>query len=102
MHPDIQGCIINLINFHGAAYVCGEGEGLILESALHMGQKLKPTCSFKLDYRLEQKLVAEKLNELRARDLPEEVIASAMSEFGMKRFLSQIYICVMYDFLLWN
>ncbi|KAF3455096.1 hypothetical protein FNV43_RR05544 [Rhamnella rubrinervis] len=67
------------------AYVCGEGEGLILESALHMGQKLKPTCSSKLDYKLEKKLVAEKLNELRSQDLPEDVIASAMSEYGMKR-----------------
>lgn len=78
------------MHFPLTAYVCGEGEGLILESALHMGHKLRATCSSKLDYKLEKKLVAEKLNELRERDLPEDVVASAMSEFGMKRFCSRI------------
>lgn len=84
------------------AYVCGEGEGLILESALHMGHKLRATCGSKLDYKLEKKLVAEKLNELRARNLPEDVVASAMSEFGMKRFSLELNQTLYnrYDFLL--
>lgn len=69
--------------------MCGEGEGLILETPLKMGQTLKADCSSKLDIKLEKKLAAQKLKQLQAQGISEQQIASTMSDFGMKRFLTK-------------
>ena len=70
------------------AYVCGERKGLIEET-------LKKTNS-KLDYKVEGKLVIQKLNELRAKEASKEAIIVTMKDFGMKRFL---YIVIKHIFL---
>ncbi|XP_024030209.1 putative fatty acyl-CoA reductase 7 [Morus notabilis] len=66
------------------AYVCGEREGLIQEKAFHFGETLKKT-NYKLDYKVEEKLVAKELQELRGREASEETITATLKDFGMKR-----------------
>lgn len=72
--------------FH-SAYVCGEVKGLVLEKAFLIGETLRKTCS-KLDIKLENKLVADKLYELQKQEASEETISTTMKDFGIERFLS--------------
>ncbi|XP_062090581.1 probable fatty acyl-CoA reductase 4 [Humulus lupulus] len=66
------------------AYVCGEGEGVIVERELYPGQTLRATSS-KLDFEIEMKLAAQKLDDLRAQGISEALIASDMKDFGIQR-----------------
>lgn len=76
------------------AYVCGERKGLIQENALHFGETLKKT-NYKLDYKVEETLVAKELQELRGREASEETITATLKEFGMKRFLFLMLMILM-------
>ncbi|KAH7512803.1 hypothetical protein FEM48_Zijuj12G0128800 [Ziziphus jujuba var. spinosa] len=65
------------------AYVCGERDGLIQEDTIfYTGKTIKSTS--KLDIKEEQKLVAEKLQELRNQNASEDTITTIMKEFGIK------------------
>ncbi|XP_024935282.2 probable fatty acyl-CoA reductase 4 [Ziziphus jujuba] len=66
------------------AYVCGEREGTIPEDTIfYMGKTIKSDP--KLDLEVEQKLVAEKLNDLQAQNASEDTITTIMKDFGIKR-----------------
>ncbi|KAH7512801.1 hypothetical protein FEM48_Zijuj12G0128600 [Ziziphus jujuba var. spinosa] len=66
------------------AYVCGEREGTIPEDTIfYMGKTIKSEP--KLDLEVEQKLVAEKLNDLQAQNASEDTITTIMKDFGIKR-----------------
>ncbi|XP_048321897.2 fatty acyl-CoA reductase 3 [Ziziphus jujuba] len=66
------------------AYVCGERDGVIQEDTIFCtGKTIKSTS--KLDIKEEQKLVAEKLQELRNQNASEDTITTIMKEFGIKR-----------------
>ncbi|KAF4367182.1 probable fatty acyl-CoA reductase 4 [Cannabis sativa] len=66
------------------AYVCGEGEGVIMEKEVYQGETLKSTSS-KLDFEIEMKLAAQKLDALRSQGISEQLIASDMRDFGLQR-----------------
>ncbi|XP_019431553.1 PREDICTED: probable fatty acyl-CoA reductase 4 [Lupinus angustifolius] len=74
---------IEIILHVSTAYVCGQGEGLIAEEPIHMGQTLNK-CR-RLDINLEKQLIQEKLSELRAQNANEETITKTMKKFGMIR-----------------
>ncbi|XP_060668544.1 probable fatty acyl-CoA reductase 4 isoform X1 [Ziziphus jujuba] len=66
------------------AYVCGERDGLILEDEMfYTGKTLKVTS--KLDFKEEQKLMAEKLEELRDQNASADTITTTMRDFGIQR-----------------
>ncbi|PON76844.1 Fatty acyl-CoA reductase [Parasponia andersonii] len=78
-------CIKLKILLHvSTAYVCGEGKGLVLEKEFYPGETLKETSS-KLDFEVEKKLVAEKLQKLRVQGVSEEDIATNMRDLGIER-----------------
>ena len=88
------------------AYVCGEQEGLIPEKAFQMGETIKAT-SLKLDIDEENKLVAEKLNKLKAQNVPQQDISAALKSFGVERFLclilnNTLYVLALQFDLLWS
>ncbi|KAI5666651.1 hypothetical protein M9H77_16504 [Catharanthus roseus] len=65
------------------AYVCGEREGLILETPYEMGDTLNGTSGLDID--AEKKLMEETLKELRADNISEEAITLAMKDLGIQR-----------------
>ncbi|XP_027908879.1 fatty acyl-CoA reductase 3-like [Vigna unguiculata] len=67
------------------AYVCGEGgeEGLILEKPYHLGDSLNGVSG--LDINAEDKVVREKLTELRQLGATEKEIKEVMKDLGLSR-----------------
>ncbi|BBH05140.1 hypothetical protein Prudu_016445, partial [Prunus dulcis] len=66
------------------AYICGEREGLIPEDSSCMEEMEKEITKF--DFKVQEKnLVEEKLNELKAQNVTEEVITTTMKNFGIER-----------------
>ncbi|CAI0398254.1 unnamed protein product [Linum tenue] len=65
------------------AYVAGERSGLILESPHRMGETLNGVTG--LDIQEERKLIALKLNELRAEGASRDAIKRAMVDLGLNR-----------------
>ncbi|KAF3442267.1 hypothetical protein FNV43_RR16183 [Rhamnella rubrinervis] len=67
------------------AYICGEREGLIKEETMfYTGKPIEETTS-KLDFKIEQELVAQKLKELRDQHISEDTITTIMRDFGSER-----------------
>lgn len=64
--------------------MCGEREGLILETPYEMGDTLNGTSGLDID--AEKKLMEETLKELRADNISEEAITLAMKDLGIQRF----------------
>jgi len=73
-----------------SAYVCGEGgeEGLILEKPYHLGDSLNGVSG--LDINAEDKVVREKLTELRQLGATEKEIKEVMKDLGLSRFVKII------------
>ncbi|KAL5081889.1 hypothetical protein RYX36_010310 [Vicia faba] len=65
------------------AYVCGEGNGLILESPYVFGDSLNGVAG--LDVNAEKKLITEKLGELEEKGATEREIKVAMRDLGITR-----------------
>ncbi|XP_020214058.1 fatty acyl-CoA reductase 3 [Cajanus cajan] len=67
------------------AYVCGEGEReeLILEKPYHLGDSLNGVCG--LDIYEEEKVVRDKLSELRQLGASESEIKEVMKDLGISR-----------------
>ncbi|KAE9620604.1 hypothetical protein Lal_00019252 [Lupinus albus] len=65
------------------AYVCGEGEGLILEKSYHLGDSLNGVTGLNID--LEEKAVHDKLRELHQQNATENEIKKAMKDLGITR-----------------
>ncbi|GFQ06078.1 fatty acyl-coa reductase 3 [Phtheirospermum japonicum] len=65
------------------AYVCGEKEGLILETPLEFGETLNGTSKF--DINKEKEIMEDKLKELRADKAPESHVVSVMKDLGIQR-----------------
>ncbi|GAB4859755.1 hypothetical protein Ancab_011233 [Ancistrocladus abbreviatus] len=65
------------------AYVSGERAGLILEEPYHLGDTLNGTPG--LDIETEERLVQQKLNELRAEGASEDKIKLTMKDMGIER-----------------
>lgn len=65
------------------AYVCGEGEGLILEKPYHLGHSLNGVNG--LDVDIEEKVVRDKLCELQQLGATEDEIKMAMKNLGISR-----------------
>ncbi|XP_058759443.1 alcohol-forming fatty acyl-CoA reductase-like [Vicia villosa] len=65
------------------AYVCGEGEGLILEKPYHMGQSLNGVAGLDID--IEVKIVRDKLSELQQLGATQDEIKMAMKNLGLSR-----------------
>ncbi|GAB4859757.1 hypothetical protein Ancab_011235 [Ancistrocladus abbreviatus] len=65
------------------AYVSGERAGLILEEPYHLGDTLNGTPG--LDIEAEERLVQQKLNELRAEGASEDKIKLTMKDMGIER-----------------
>ncbi|XP_019241703.1 PREDICTED: fatty acyl-CoA reductase 3-like [Nicotiana attenuata] len=65
------------------AYVCGVKEGLIEEKPLHYGETLNGGSHLDID--AEQKLVEEKLEDLKARNATEKEVTLAMRVLGIER-----------------
>ncbi|KAI3851927.1 hypothetical protein MKW98_019926 [Papaver atlanticum] len=70
------------------AYVCGEKEGLILEEPYSMGETLNRTATV-LDIEMEKKVIEQKLEELRAKQLSKKEETKAMKELGLERLIKQ-------------
>ncbi|KAL0369548.1 UNVERIFIED_CONTAM: Fatty acyl-CoA reductase 3 [Sesamum angustifolium] len=65
------------------AYVCGEKEGVVLETPFKLGDTLNGTPGLNID--MEKVLVEEKLEELRTIKASEKHITSVMRDFGIQR-----------------
>ncbi|GAB4859763.1 hypothetical protein Ancab_011241 [Ancistrocladus abbreviatus] len=65
------------------AYVSGERAGLILEEPYHLGDTLNGTLG--LDIEAEERLVQQKLNELRVEGASEDKIKLTMKDMGIER-----------------
>ncbi|KAL5056165.1 hypothetical protein RYX36_036847 [Vicia faba] len=65
------------------AYVCGEGEGLILEKPYLMGQSLNGVSGLDIDF--EEKIVKDKLSELQQLGATQDEIKMAMKNLGLSR-----------------
>ncbi|TKY67085.1 Fatty acyl-CoA reductase 3 [Spatholobus suberectus] len=65
------------------AYVCGEGEGLILEKPYHLGESLNGMRG--LDIYEEEKVVRDKLSELRQLGASESETKEVMKDLGIGR-----------------
>ncbi|KAI3840132.1 hypothetical protein MKW92_030457 [Papaver armeniacum] len=76
---------LKLLLHISTAYVWGEKSGLILENPLRMGETLNGTKSPELDIEVEVKLVSERLNELKAKQVSQKEEMIAMKEFGLER-----------------
>ncbi|KAI3906992.1 hypothetical protein MKW92_023608 [Papaver armeniacum] len=76
---------LKLLLHISTAYVWGEKSGLILENPLRMGETLNGTKSPELDIEVEMKLVSERLNELKAKQVSQKEEMIAMKEFGLER-----------------
>ncbi|KAI3919342.1 hypothetical protein MKW92_015625 [Papaver armeniacum] len=76
---------LKLLLHISTAYVCGEKSGLILENPLRMGETLNGRKSPGLDIEVEMKLVSRRINELKAKQVPQKEEIIAMKEFGLER-----------------
>ncbi|WJX50075.1 alcohol-forming fatty acyl-CoA reductase [Trifolium repens] len=65
------------------AYVCGEGEGLILEKPHQLGQSLNGVNGLDID--VEVKVVRDKLSELQQLGATEDEIKMVMKNLGLTR-----------------
>ncbi|XP_057456000.1 fatty acyl-CoA reductase 3-like [Lotus japonicus] len=65
------------------AYVCGEEEGLILERPYHLGESLNGVPGLDID--AEEKVVRDKLVELRQVGASEDEIKGVMKDLGISR-----------------
>ncbi|KAI3924840.1 hypothetical protein MKW98_031091 [Papaver atlanticum] len=65
------------------AYVCGEKAGLILEDPYKMGETLNRIKTV-LDIEMEKKVIEQKLEELRAKQLSKKEETKAMKELGLE------------------
>ncbi|KAI3450694.1 hypothetical protein Pfo_007359 [Paulownia fortunei] len=65
------------------AYVCGEKEGLVLETPFNLGDTLNGTSG--LDINKEKEVVEETLKELRADKASDKYITSTMKDLGIQR-----------------
>ncbi|KAK4440625.1 Fatty acyl-CoA reductase 3 [Sesamum alatum] len=65
------------------AYVCGEKEGVVLETPFNMGDTLNGTSGLNID--MEKVLVEEILEELRTTNASKEHITSTMRDLGIQR-----------------
>ncbi|XP_075073600.1 fatty acyl-CoA reductase 3 isoform X1 [Nicotiana tabacum] len=74
---------LNMLLHISTAYVCGENDGLILEKPLHYGETLNGGSQ--LDIEVEQKVVEETLNDLKARNAAEKEVTLAMRALGIER-----------------
>ncbi|VFQ72895.1 unnamed protein product [Cuscuta campestris] len=76
---------VNIALVHvSTAYVCGEGNGIMLEKPLILGETLNGTS--KLDIDVEKKVIQEKLEELQTQNANEKDVKSAMRDLGIQRF----------------
>lgn len=79
-----------------SAYVSGERGGLILETPYHLGESLNGVSGLDID--VENKVVQDKLNELREEKATPDEVKMAMKDLGIARFvyaflLSQLPLC---------
>ncbi|XP_061342397.1 fatty acyl-CoA reductase 3-like [Gastrolobium bilobum] len=65
------------------AYVCGEGEGLVLENPYHLGDSLNGVVGLDID--AEENVVRDKLAELRQHGATEYEIKVVMKDLGISR-----------------
>ncbi|KAK7263381.1 hypothetical protein RJT34_30970 [Clitoria ternatea] len=65
------------------AYVCGEGEGLVLEKPYQLGDSLNGVHGLNID--VEDKVVRDKLDELRQLGASENEIKEVMKDLGITR-----------------
>ena len=65
------------------AYVCGKGEGVILEKPFKMGESLNGALGLDID--AEKRLVEETLNDLKAKEVPQDVVTTTMKVLGIQR-----------------
>lgn len=65
------------------AYVCGKGEGEILEKPFKMGESLNGALGLDID--AEKRLVEETLNDLKAKEAPQDVVTKSMKVLGIQR-----------------
>ncbi|XP_019453889.1 PREDICTED: alcohol-forming fatty acyl-CoA reductase-like [Lupinus angustifolius] len=65
------------------AYVCGEGEGLILEKPYHVVDSLNGVPGLDID--VEEKVVLDKLGELQKQGATEKEIKMVMKDLGITR-----------------
>ncbi|KAG8387515.1 hypothetical protein BUALT_Bualt02G0029100 [Buddleja alternifolia] len=65
------------------AYVCGEKEGLVLETPFKVGDTLNGTCG--LNINTERHIVEEKLKELQSHNASQKNISSTMKDLGIQR-----------------
>ncbi|KAI3948597.1 hypothetical protein MKW92_033993 [Papaver armeniacum] len=77
------------------AYVCGEKAGLILEEPYKMGETLNRNKTV-LDIEMEKKVIGQKLEELRAKQLSKKDQTKAMKELGFEkaRMFGWTNVCV--------
>ena len=68
-----------------SAYVCGEGEGLILEIPYHLGHSLNGVNGLDVDG--EEKVVRDKLYELQQLGATEDETKMPMKNLGISRFV---------------
>lgn len=66
-----------------AAYVCGEGTGIVAERAYHPGETLNGNSYLDIDE--EKKVIEEKLMELEAQNASEKEVKLAMKDLGIQR-----------------
>lgn len=67
------------------AYVSGEREGLILETPYKLGESLNGIKG--LDIETEQKVVEERLKQLKENGATNEYITLAMKDLGLERYI---------------
>ncbi|KAJ1440664.1 hypothetical protein SESBI_01731 [Sesbania bispinosa] len=81
------------------AYVCGEGKGLILENPYHLGDSLNGVKGLDID--AEEKVVRDKLGELRNLGATEDETKEAMKDLGISRVF-KIHQGVQYPDIFWS
>ncbi|KAM7528648.1 hypothetical protein LguiB_032058 [Lonicera macranthoides] len=74
---------LQLLLHVSTSYVCGKGEGVILEKPFKMGESLNGAMG--LDINAEKRLVEETLNDLRAKEAPQDVVTTTMKVLGIQR-----------------
>ncbi|XP_022153083.1 fatty acyl-CoA reductase 3-like [Momordica charantia] len=78
-----QCCNLKLLVHVSTAYVSGEREGLILETPYKLGESLNGIKG--LDIETEQKVVEERLKQLKENGATNEYITLAMKDLGLER-----------------
>lgn len=66
--------------------MCGEKEGIVLETPFKMGETLNGT--YGLDIDTEKQIVEETLTQLQAQAASDKYITSAMKELGIQRYVT--------------